>query len=532
MSASETTPRVDIPKSKSEGSLNLVAESDTPPPSNTDYLNAEDASSSSPPTTPGDALLSRTVSHNSMSEADDESFPPLDRLTMLDILENLALPQRLERLQHAFSLQTEKVRKHQQQLKSSGISAKEKVVEEWRRRLPTAEEQLDKYKRRMRGNVDRINKRWKDAKTVTATEKMSFIAGVLNIFLSGYFIGAYPQYFHYWYTVQLCYFMPIRWYKYHKIGYHYFLADLCYFVNLLMVLTVWFFPGSKRLFISTFCLALGNNAIAIAMWRNSLVFHSMDKVASLFIHIMPCATLHCIVHLISPELQKQKFPAIYSIKYSPPGSPEHYSLGSMIVWSTVPYAVWQLGYHFLITVRRREKIAAGRPTSFTWLRKSYSKTVLGRAVLSLPNALQEPAFMVIQYLYALLTMLPCPIWFWYRWASASFLMAVFTWATYNGATFYIDVFGKRMEKELDALRKEVSKWQNTPEAGRPTTLESSSVSSTDKQDSTTGGAHADHARNQSVDKIPLLDQSEDKTATTSSSATENVSQDTNTARQR
>jgi hypothetical protein len=37
----------------------------------------------------------------------------------------------------------------------------------------------------------------------------------------------------------------------------------------------------------------------------------------------------------------------------------------MTAWSTIPYAIWQLAYHFLITVRRREKIAAGRPTSFT-----------------------------------------------------------------------------------------------------------------------------------------------------------------------
>ena len=81
--------------------------------------------------------------------------------------------------------------------------------------------------------------------------------------------------------------MPLRWYTYHKIGYHYFLADLCYFVNMLLVLTIWFFPQSKRLLISTYCLAFGNNAIAIAMWRNSLVFHSLDKtttydVSSLF----------------------------------------------------------------------------------------------------------------------------------------------------------------------------------------------------------------------------------------------------------
>jgi hypothetical protein len=134
----------------------------------------------------------------------------------------------------------------------------------------------------------------------------------------------------------------------------------------------------------------------------------------------------------------------------------------MALWSSVPYAIWQLSYHFLITVRRRDKIAAGRPTSFTWLRKSYSKKWIGRLVLSLPQSLQEPAYMLIQYLYALLTMVPCPLWFWYRWASATFLMAVFTWSVYNGATYYIDVFGKRFQNELEKMKKEVAQWQNSP----------------------------------------------------------------------
>ncbi|GAB7354421.1 hypothetical protein MBLNU459_g4912t1 [Dothideomycetes sp. NU459] len=490
-------------------------------PPNADYLTSSDAlrssgpsGLSSTPSTPG-GYLSRTMSHASFSDQDDEGFPPLDRLTMFDILENLALPQRLERIQSSISAQTEKVRRQQQKLKSSGLTAKDKMVEEWRKRVPTPDEQLEKYKKRMRENVDRLGRRWSDDKSVTMREKMSFIAGVLNIFLSGYFIGAFPEYFHYWYTAQLAYFMPIRYYTYHKIGYHYFLADLCYFVNLLMLLSIWFFPNSKRLFISTYCLAFGNNAVAIAMWRNSLVFHSLDKVTSLFIHIMPCATLHCIVHLLPPDIQRVKFPAIYSIRFSPVDSPEHYTLGAMIVWATVPYAVWQLSYHFLITVRRREKIAAGRPTSFTWLRKSYAKNPLGRAVLSLPDSLQEPAFMGIQYAYALLTMIPCPIWFYYRWASATFLMVVFTWATYNGATFYIDVFGKKMEKELYALKKEVAKWQATPE-GR--TIVDGSPSVNKFAGSVSGGgtpsaqADAGHKRSQSLEDIPLLDQKEGTTS--------------------
>lgn len=139
----------------------------------------------------------------------------------------------------------------------------------------------------------------------------------------------------------------------------------------------------------------------------------------------------------------------------------------MMLWASIPYAIWQLTYHIFITVRRAEKIAAGRPTSFTWLRKSYAKTWIGKFVLSLPESLQEPAFMVIQYLYALLTMIPCPIWFWYGWASAAFMMGVFIWSIHNGATYYIDVFGKRFEKELEQLKQDVAKWQSSPDFSSP-----------------------------------------------------------------
>jgi hypothetical protein len=179
---------------------------------------------------------------------------------------------------------------------------------------------------------------------------------------------------------------------------------------------------------------------------------------------MPPVTLHCLVHLTPASPLQSRFPAIYHIKYSPPTSPEHYTLPTMMIWATVPYAIWQLSYHFLITVRRREKIAAGRPTSFTWLRRSYAKTWIGKLVLRQPLWLQEPAFMLIQYFYALLTMIPCPVWFWYRWPSAIFLISVFVWSVYNGATYYIDIFGKRFQNELEQLKKDVAKWQASPNA--------------------------------------------------------------------
>lgn len=425
-----------------------------------------------------------------MHEMMDETPP--DKITIFDVFDNLALPTKLEKWQMALAAQRERLAKQQQKLRSQGTNARDRAVAELRKRVPTADERLARYRKRMKSSLDNVNKRWTETVTITTREKISFISAVLNIFISGYLIGAMPERFYWWFTIQFFYFMPVRYYTYHRKGYHYFLADLCYFVNALALLSIWVFPQSKRLFLSSYCLAYGNNAIAIVMWRNSLVFHSFDKVTSLFIHVMPPVVLHCMVHLTQPEFLHDHFPAVFDIKFSPVGSPEHYTLLGMVGWATLPYAVWQLSYHFLITVRRRDQIAAGRPTSFTWLRKSYAKTWIGKIVLALPDSLQEPAFMFIQYAYACLTILPCPIWFWYRWPSAIFLMFVFSWSIWNGANYYMDVFGKKFQKELEQMRREMQRLQNSPGM----TPHSDPVN--------------DQETEKDVDKIPMLDEEKKK----------------------
>ncbi|UKZ83685.1 hypothetical protein TrVFT333_011494 [Trichoderma virens FT-333] len=441
-------------------------------------------------TTPKSHRLSRNPSFSGSSSTyqdDWDALPPLDRLTVLDLLDNFALPQQLEKLQRGISAQTDKVRRSRDAFKSRTQNARDRMVEEWRRRVPSADEQLERYRKRMRQRVEKLGKQWNDTKAISLREKISFICGVMNIFASGYLMGGYPEWFHIWYTVQLIYFMPIRIFTYHRRGYHYFLADLCYFVNVLLMLSLWVFPHSKRLFTAAYCLAYGNNAVAIIMWRNSLM---------------------------------TRFPAIWAIKTAIPGSPTAYAnVLSMLAWSTIPYAIWQLSYYFFITVRRREKIAAGRPTSFTWLRRSYAKTWIGKFVLARPDALQEPTFMMIQYFYACLTILPCPLWFLSRWASTAFLLIVFAWSIYNGATYYIDVFGKRFQRELEAMRADVIKWQNNPE----TLLQSPQIvphmdgppvqaTSLDAQlaDSALAPSpmrpDAGKNRSTSLDKIPMLDE--------------------------
>jgi hypothetical protein len=267
-------------KSQSQPELGVSELSSRPLPGDSTYSGgALLGDTGTPLATPG---LSRSNSFSNSSaymddsDADEASFfPPVERLTMFDFIENLALTQRVEKIQSSISARTERLRRV---ARERSQNTRDRAVEEWRRRVPTESEQLDKYRKRMRQSVDRLNERWVSTTAVTTREKASFIAAVMNIFVSGYLVGGRPEWFPLWYSAQLFYFMPIRWYTYHKKGYHYFLADLCYFVNLLLVLSIWIFPNSKRLFISTYCLAFGNNAVAIVMWRNSLVFHSMDKV--------------------------------------------------------------------------------------------------------------------------------------------------------------------------------------------------------------------------------------------------------------
>lgn len=108
--------------------------------------------------------------------------------------------------------------------------------------------------------------------------------------------------------------------------------------------------------------------------------------------------------------------------------------------------------------------------------------------------------MLVQYSYALATMIPCPLWFWYRWLSASFLLAVFSWSIYNGATYYIDVFGTRFQKELEQLKREVSQWQTSPAA-----MNEAGTGATPQPRATETRADTELKRSSSIDYIPMLD---------------------------
>lgn len=301
---------------------------------------------------------------------------------------------------------------------------------------------------RVNARLSRFDKRIHENLGSSNTEKAFYALAVFLIACSGFVIGKYPTYFHVLHTVMFCMLMPIRFYTYFKQLFQFYLADLCYYVNILLMMFIWWFPHSKSLFILVFSLAMGTLLFAVITWRNSLVLHSIEKTTSSFIHIMPPITMFVIVHELPYEYVATRFPAVASI--------DHWNFINGIIWTSIYYTIWQVCYHYFITIKRREQIAKGTVTSFTYLKHKNSKLFLGRLVNGLPYTwMQIAAFTLIQFGYQILTMVFCPIWFKYKHACGAFVTFIFVWASYNGATYYIDVFGKRLEKEVTRLKQEI-----------------------------------------------------------------------------
>ncbi len=235
---------------------------------------------------------------------------------------------------------------------------------------------------------------WNDSVKV-----VSYFLGVTGLWLTAFILGRYPLYFPTFYIVVISILIIIRYYLYKKQDYHYFLFDFCYALNgLLILLIIW---PSDFLFTVVFVLAHGPVAWAVFIWKNALVFHSLDKITSVCIHILPCLTIFVITW----------FDERYNHKLSP-----YYFISSFLV-----YALWQTVYFFIME-QKVDKLNAGeRINSYTFLKKRYNLEI------SFKN------FIFIQGIYTVLTMLPTILFYNSMIFHAFFIVYLINIATYNGA---------------------------------------------------------------------------------------------------
>lgn len=109
---------------------------------------------------------------------------------------------------------------------------------------------------------------------VRLQDKISFILGVNLLIITTFLLGRFPNslyYYHHIFTVVLL--IGIRLFNYKQKGWHYYLFDFCYFANGAVIYFLMYDHKNDYLFKIIFCYANGPLGLAIAAFRNSMVFH-------------------------------------------------------------------------------------------------------------------------------------------------------------------------------------------------------------------------------------------------------------------
>lgn len=338
---------------------------------------------------------------------------------------------------------------------------------------------------------------------VKLRDKIAFTLGVVNMLLTQAVALLYPSHFKWWYSLWVLPLLVWRYYAYRRRKFQFFLADFCYFANALCMAHLFVAPESPFLFEAAFMLANGPLVWAVMAWRNSLVFHSLDKITSLFIHIMPPLLMFCQRWYYPAALAGRplEIPA-YLNCVARGDAPTRAQAKSLVAHYTtcdasflralaVPlaaYGIWQAVYFWFTEVHSKRRLDAdpGLQTSLRWLTRSRSGAlyritvsvcrllgVLGRSEVFDPVTLKTKAvFMVTQLVYTVLTLAPTPLLYDYKWLHAAFLLCIGLNAVWNGSAYYIEVFSV---KYMQGIEKAIAEYSTRRDAELKAAAEAAST---------------------------------------------------------
>lgn len=272
-----------------------------------------------------------------------------------------------------------------------------------------------------------------ETKAVVLREKISFVLGAANIFLTAMFLSMGAQAMAYWYTLKFVAFISIRAVLYRRKSQHYFLFDFCYFANACLLVYIWLLPHSPTLFSVCFLFANGPLAWAVPLWKNSLVFHSLDKLTSCFIHISPAFVTWAF--LWNGNGQAWLRDGGYQVcSFDDAGcSPV---AGRTLLIAFGLYCLWQALYLVRVEVIGARKVKErDYMTSKVYMSK---KGVLGLIVRRFPalKPYETAVFVGIQLVYTLATCSLTPLWYMHSWLHTTLITVVCLWSAWNGASFY------------------------------------------------------------------------------------------------
>mmetsp|Transcript_11309 Transcript_11309/g.24483 ORF Transcript_11309/g.24483 Transcript_11309/m.24483 type:complete len:450 (+) Transcript_11309:90-1439(+) len=364
--------------------------------------------------------------------------------------------------------------KQQQDLRTS-IARQQVEFTRARRRVltgdpdkPVREFARQRVRKVVTGDSERPLHEWaQQANVVKTVDKFSFCLGVLVLCVTEYTFLIRPEAFGLYYVGLISVMMALRLYMYARSRYLYFLLDFCYWANAACFVSVLFLPENRKLWRLNFAVSNGVLLGALLAWRNSLVFHSLDKVTSISIHILP--GLLTFTQRWSYESKMCDPPT-----NSGESVCESLGISGSILEPLLFYAVWQTVYIFKTEIIDRKRMLADPTiqTSLRWLTRDRKNAMhkiakqVCRAIGVLkpeeefdPEALKTKlVFWIGQLLFTVVTLLPTHFLFVSKELHMAYILYTFAYSVWSGANYYFEVFAARYIQELEATenRRKIS----------------------------------------------------------------------------
>merc|ERR1719401_44045 len=253
-----------------------------------------------------------------------------------------------------------------------------------------------------------------------------------------FWLGKSPQTFHYWYTANCLWLIGCRaiWYRWQN--YHYYLLDLCYWVNAATLAYLWFFAESEWM-LQGLCGFSGALMISIPLFRNSFVPHSLDRVTSFHIHMTP------VIQLWVTRWPESHRAADWAWKV-----PEEMS----IIPALTLYLYWAIFYYTYLFVIRSSVI---EKKGYETLYKLVTRDMGLEA--KLPTYLQGPIMTRCVFIVGHLVLCVSGVFVVHLqyWGFTACMCITAIWGFRNGARFYMTYFWRVYEEQISAFERERAK---------------------------------------------------------------------------
>jgi len=296
------------------------------------------------------------------------------------------------------------------------------------------------------GNPDKkIRDYMKEVPQVKFVDKLSFTFGVTCIVVTEFLALRHPSYFLQFYYLLMTILLANRYIEYSASKDTLYMIDFCYFVNLSVVLQTSIFPESLLWYKANYVMCMGCLMLAIVVWQNSLVFHSLDKLTSFFLHAFPPLTMHLFRWGLIPCAAIEK--------------DDELSMSELILLPLGLYAIWQVAYLFITEYILADMLAADQEitTSLRHLAQDKKNGMYilvtsickktgffaAEEVFDSESWKTKIVFLLAQLIYTLVTLVPC--YFLYTNYNLSFvyICTLYGWCIWRGGSYYIEVFSER-----------------------------------------------------------------------------------------